>query len=150
VAVPHASTRVVRKASRRQYARSNDEYRDHSNYYDYYDAREVNEDLYGRSEYGQQTEQSWQNESNSRESYAYGDGSGYSNSYRNDAPPSVTLDSRDFSGGVGYGQNGDMYYQGGYGRGGYDMNGGGMANAAAARISVWHGYNSRSGLGNGY
>jgi hypothetical protein len=65
------------------------------------------------------------------------------------SPPK--LNTRDFDGGVGYGLNGDMGY--GHGRaygGNAMMNGNGMANAAAARFSAWHGYNAHNGLGNGY
>ena len=144
-----APVRATRKISRARYARS---YSHAFAYYDYYDARDVNENFYGRSRYSQS-----QSTSNGRESYARRsyDESGYENYESREAPPDTTLNSRDFNGGVGYGQNGDMGYQGGYGRfdpynGDTRMNGGGMANAAAARFSVWHGYNSHNGLGNGY
>src|SRR5579872_5223655 len=139
-ATPRAPVHAARKISRTHYARS------HANafaYYDYYDARDVNENFYGRSQYSQSQSTSDGRQSYARRSY---DESGYENYESHEAPPGATLNSRDFNGGVGYGQNGDMGYQGGYGRfdpynGNTRMNGSGMANAAAARFSVWHGYN---------
>ena len=86
----------------------------------------------------------------------YGNRNHYGNrNARAVSEPPLVLNGRDFNGGVGYGRNGDMGYQGGYGRndprnGNFDMNGGAMSNAAAARFNAWHGYNSHNGPGNGY
>lgn len=80
----------------------------------------------------------------------------------------VELDSRYFSGGVGA-SAGAYAYGGGfvdgygqvhygspmpYGMNGYQIGNGGYggfaAGAGSARMRVWHGYNHRNGIGNGY
>jgi hypothetical protein len=137
--VRHARTRFVRRDSHVRYARS---------YYDYYDAQELREGL---------SQDDRQAAANPERQAAPYDGD---IRFRDDAGetasgPPIALNGRDFSGGVGYGESGDMGYQGGYGRpdprnGNFDMNGGAMSNAAAARFSPWHGYNSHNGPGNGY
>jgi len=141
-AAPHRASKHAthqRFYERHAYASRHSEYE-----YDYDHARTANEDVYhmrdGRYE-------SWDQEYK----YSYGDREYHAQA---DRPP-TSLNGRDFSGGVGYGQNGDLgYYQGGYGR--FDpyngnsagMNGGVMNDRG--RMSVWHGYNSHNGLGNGY
>ena len=116
-------------------------------YYDYDHARGANEDVYHTRE---SARREGRYESRDRES-TYGRGDYHAQA---DGPP-TSLNGRDFSGGVGYGQNGDMgYYQGGYGR--FDpyngntasMNGG--VTTDRGRMSAWHGYNSHNGPGNGY
>lgn len=143
--VRQARARTARRVSHVQYAGS---------YYDYYNAREVREGLY-QDDRQPAANPEWQTapyDGDNRYTYDNSDAGGTASG------PPVTLNGRDFNGGVGYGQNGAMGYQGGYqgyGRrdpynGNFDMNGGAMSNAAAARFGVWHGHNSRNGLGNGY
>lgn len=100
--------------------------------YDYVHASDVSEDIYGRSHDGGALS-----------------GNADDRHESSQPPPPMRLDSRDFTGGVGYGQNGDMGYLGGYGRFG-SYNGASSMKGAAARFGVWHGYNAHNGLGNGY
>jgi len=144
-AAPHRASTHQRSYDRHAYASHGSKY----DAYDYDHARAVNEDVY------HMREGAWRDgryESRDHENqYSYGN---RDHQAQADRPP-TSLNGRDFSGGVGYGQNGDMgTYQGGYGR--FDpyngntaaMNGGAMNDRA--RMSVWHGYNSHNGLGNGY
>ena len=112
--VHRAPARAVRKISRTRPVRAAAAHV----YYDYYAAREVREDFAARAPRSDYTEA--------------------------DAPTApAMINGRDFNGGVGYGQNGDMGYQGFYGRydpynGNSSMNGGGMA-AGAPRFHPRHG-----------
>jgi len=120
--------------------------------YDYSNAREAREDVYNTRQTYADEQYGYRQDGYSQDGYSYGYGD-----YRGQADgPPVQLNGRDFSGGVGYGQSGDMgYYQGGYGR--FDpyngdtagMNGGVMG-GDRARMGVWHGYNGHNGLANGY
>ena len=146
-AIPHADSHHAQR-SHEHHAYASRQNR----YYDYYHARRLNEDVYHTRQYAWRDEHY---ESRSRDyGYSYESGNSGDHHARTDGPQ-TSLNSRDFTGGVGYGQNGDMgYAQGGYGR--FDpyngntagMNGGAMNDRA--RMSVWHGYYGHNGLGNGY
>jgi hypothetical protein len=108
----HRPVHVVRKPVHRT--------RMAATYYDYYQAREVREDIAGpRNFFWNSSQQD--------------DDSGYASNVP------VTINSRDFSGGVGYGQNGDLGYPGGYGRfEPYNGNAGMNGAAAPSRFSPRH------------
>ena len=144
VMVHRERTRVSHDYAGRQYAQS---------YYDYRSSSTVTETM------ERQAPRHGRMDRDDAGSRFYGEATAHS-SY-GQSEQQVELDSRDFSGGVGYGTDGGAGYGYSYGRiyshggrngasvshYGYDGNAAAMAHV---RMNAWHGYNSRGGSGNGY